>query len=56
MAHEAAVEQLERAGWDALSTSGAAAATFYDRVLADDVLMVLPGGLVIRSRAEAIGR
>jgi hypothetical protein len=54
VAHEADVAQLERAGWDALSTSGAAAAAFYDRVLADDVLMVLPRGLVIRDRAEAI--
>jgi hypothetical protein len=48
MAHEADVGRLERAGWDALSTSGAAAATFYDRVLADDVRVVACRGTARR--------
>ncbi len=45
---------LERAGWEALSSGGAAATRFYDRVLADEVLMLLPGGLCIDDRAGAL--
>jgi hypothetical protein len=45
---------LERAAWDALSSDGEAAATFYSEVLADDVLMLLPGGLVIDDRQTVI--
>jgi len=45
---------LERAAWDALSSDGDAAATFYEGVLADDVLMLLPGGLVIDERSQVI--
>jgi hypothetical protein len=41
---------LERRGWQALSRSGAAARRFYDEVLADDVLMLLPGGLRLTER------
>lgn len=44
---------LERAAWRALSTEGAAP-TFYDAVLADEVLMLLPGGMVIDDRATVI--
>lgn len=44
------VLELEHAAWDALATSGEAAAAFYDDVLADDVLMLLPGGTVIDDR------
>ena len=43
---------LEREAWRVLSTDGAAA--FYDRVLADDVLMLLPGGLVIDDRQAVV--
>ncbi|MDQ1396334.1 MAG: hypothetical protein QOG64_1593, partial [Acidimicrobiaceae bacterium] len=46
--------ELERSAWQALSSSGAAAAAFYERVLATRVLMLLPGGLVIDDRAEVI--
>jgi hypothetical protein len=46
--------QWERDAWKALSTSGDAAADFYERVLHDDVLMLLPGGLVIDDRAAVI--
>ena len=45
---------LERAGWDALSTSGEAAAEFFGRILASNVLMLLPGGIVIDDRQQAI--
>jgi hypothetical protein len=48
------VLQLERAGWLALSTSGDAARAFYREHLADDVLMLLPGGTVIDDRAKAL--
>jgi hypothetical protein len=39
MPHE--IEDLERRGWDALSGSGGAA--YYDRLMANDSLMVFPG-------------
>lgn len=45
---------LERQAWVALSSSGDAAAAFYEQVLADDVLMLLPGGMVIRDRAQVV--
>ena len=45
---------LERSAWEALSSSGDAAAEFYERVLADEVLMLLPGGMVIDSRDDVI--
>lgn len=45
---------LEREGWRALSTDGEAAAAHYDRVLADEVLMLLPGGLVIDDRRGVV--
>ena len=45
---------LERAAWEALSSNGDAAAAFYADVLAGDVLMLLPGGLVIDDRSQVI--
>ena len=45
---------LERDGWDALSTSGEAARAFYERVLDDEVVMVLPGGVVLEDRAAIV--
>ena len=45
--------ELERKGWQALSTSGAAAA-FYERVLDADVVMLLPGGMVLDDRSSII--
>ncbi len=50
--HETLLD-LEHAAWRALSTAGAAAA-FYRDVLADDVLMLLPGGMVIDDRDQVI--
>jgi hypothetical protein len=46
---------LERRGWEALSSSGRAAVEFYERVLDRDVIMLLPGGMVLEDR-EAIVR
>ena len=45
---------LEHAGWDALARGGAAAAAFFGEILADEVAMLLPGGLVLDDRDEAI--
>jgi hypothetical protein len=41
------LEALERAGWDALSTREGAA--FYERVMADDGVMLFPMGLFDRA-------
>jgi hypothetical protein len=46
--------QLEHDAWRALSTGGETAAEFYDQVLASEVLMLLPGGLVIDDRRAAV--
>lgn len=45
---------LERDGWRALCADPATARTFYERVLADDVVMLLPGGLVLTGRDQAL--
>jgi hypothetical protein len=46
--------ELERSAWKALATSGEAAVDFYADVLADEVLMLLPGGLVIDDRDRVV--
>lgn len=49
---EQTLETLEREGWAALVAGGSTARDFYDRVLDDgDVLMLLPGGLMLADRA-----
>ncbi len=45
---------LERDAWAALATDGASAAAFFTRVLADEILMLLPNGRMVDDRAEAI--
>lgn len=45
---------LERRGWQALATSGEAAAAFYREVLDDDIAMVFPGGMSIFDRDAVI--
>jgi len=45
---------LERSGWQALSTDGPTAASFYGDVLAREVLVLLPGGMVIDDRATMV--
>jgi len=52
-ATEAEVLALERAGWEALATAGAAG-PFYANVLADQVLMLLPGGMVLDDREQVV--
>ena len=48
------VAALERQGWEALSTGGPAALDFYGRVLDDDAVMLLPGGMVLAGRAQVL--
>lgn len=48
------LEALERRGWDALSTHGEAARTFYEEVLDERVLMLLPGGMVLDDRSAIV--
>lgn len=50
--HELA--DLEELGWRALSSTGAAAAAFYQLILDDTAVMLLPGGMVLQDRAEII--
>jgi hypothetical protein len=45
--------ELERAAWRALSGDGDPA-VFYKEVLADDVLVLMPGGMVIDDRERVI--
>jgi hypothetical protein len=45
--------QQERAAWEALSTEGAAG-PYYEKNLAHDVLILLPGGLVIADRDQVV--
>ncbi len=44
---------LERQGWDALSADGAAG-PFYDDLLDDEVLFLLPGGMVMDDRSAVV--
>ena len=46
--------ELERQGWTALSSDGASARAFYERVLDDRVVMLLPGGMVLDDRAQIV--
>lgn len=46
--------ELELAGWNALSSSGGEASSFYGGILDERCLMLLPGGIVIESREEAV--
>ena len=45
---------LERRGWEALATSGEAAADFYRKVLDDDIAILFPGGMTIFDRDAVI--
>jgi Domain of unknown function (DUF4440) len=46
---------LEGQGWRALSTGGETAQAFYDSWLADDAVMVFPGGMLIEGKAHILG-
>ena len=45
--------ELERESWEALTTKGAAA-PFYERALAEQIVMLMPGGMVIDDRQTVI--
>ncbi len=45
---------LEEQGWTALSTGGEVARAFYDDVLDDPLVMLLPGGIVLDDRGAAL--
>jgi hypothetical protein len=45
---------LERSAWEALAEGGDAAVQFYDDNLAAEVLMLLPGGMVIDDRRTVV--
>jgi hypothetical protein len=45
---------LERQGWDALSSDGETARAFYDEVLDERVVMLLPGGMVLDDRSTIV--
>ena len=53
MNQDATPAKLEERGWEALSTPGAGP-RFYREVLDTGVVMLLPGGLVLRDRETAI--
>ena len=46
--------ELEERGWQALATSGEAAAAFYRSVLDVEVAMLLPGGFMLDNRDDVI--
>ena len=45
---------LERRGWEALSSHGETARAFYDRVLDEQGVMLLPGGIALDDRATIL--
>ncbi|MFI7743556.1 DUF4440 domain-containing protein [Kocuria rhizosphaericola] len=45
---------LEQQGWQALSSTGEQAAAFYDDMLDQEPLMLLPGGLLLVDRAAIV--
>jgi hypothetical protein len=53
MTHHELIE-LEEQGWRALSSTGEAAAEFYERILDDRIVMLLPGGMVLDDRATIV--
>ena len=46
--------ELERQGWRALSEGSRAAVAFYDEVLAEDAVMIFPGGMLIKGKARIL--
>ncbi|GAA3930080.1 hypothetical protein GCM10023085_09290 [Actinomadura viridis] len=45
---------LERLGWQALSSTPEEATVFYERVLDDTVVMLLPGGMMLDDRTKIL--
>src|SRR5690625_7718695 len=54
MALETDPGDLERRGWEALSSDPQSATAFYGEVLDDDVRMLFPGGLLLTDREEIL--
>lgn len=46
--------EVEHEGWRALSTDGETARAYYDEVLDDEPVMLLPGGLVMSDREQLL--
>lgn len=46
--------ELEERGWQALSAGGEAAKEFYGSLLADNAVMVFPGGMLIEGKEEIL--
>ncbi len=46
--------ELEEEGWKALSSSGSHATRFYERVLDDGIVMLLPGGMLLTDRPQIL--
>ena len=51
MAADALIE-LEERGWRALATDPRTASEFYEQVLDEDVVMLLPGGMRVTERTH----
>jgi hypothetical protein len=47
--------ELEEQGWQALSSTGEVAKEFYGALLADNALMLFPGGLLIEGKEDILG-
>lgn len=48
------VAALERRGWEALAAGGTTARGFYDGVLDETAVMLLPGGMVLSGRDQVL--
>ncbi len=46
--------ELERQGWQALSSGRDAAQAFYRSLLTDDAVMVFPGGMLLRGKEQIL--
>lgn len=46
--------ELEKRGWEALASDGDAARDFYRSRLADEAVMVFPGGRIVEGKAEIL--
>ena len=51
--HDELIE-LETRGWEVLCTTAARAREFYDEHLADEVVMLLPGGMTLTDREQIL--
>lgn len=47
--------ELEKQGWQALSSEGEVSKKFYSSVLHDDAIMLFPGGMLIDGKEKILG-